>query len=553
MTPEIAANPDLSNRFTQEALVLGRLDHPHIVPIHDLGVDAQGRNYYAMKFVRGTTLKEVLHGLRQGQSATVDRYPLARLLDIFGKTCDAVAYAHSKGIIHRDLKPANIMIGEFGEVLVMDWGIAKILSQPEKAPDGDPPTGTTEGTRYGTIMGTPSFMAPEQAEGRLDAINERTDIYSLGAILYNILALRPPITGSSADAEVMERIKTGRITPPTQRAQDSRDTNVLLHCPDHQVPEALSAVAMQALALEPARRYADVHSLQRDVSAYTAGYAPAAEHAGFFRQMRLSLQRHATLAAAWSVIILLVLGFALHTHHATKEQEETLAQFKSAAPGSHALAGKLMARGLFPDALAPAQLATELDPQQPEHWQRLARVQLALHRPSAASEAIRQAEKLDEANKFTAQAGRSAINWPKPTAPVPCHCMPWAPCITGNTVGACRWMRATRSAELPSRKPPWNSAQAALRQLGLPGRASRDEHGYLKINLGSSKVKDLTLHPITGIFHEPLANTGEGVKGTAHDAAPATVPGVHSSHRSQPAAGPSAAIAHHRLFAGGKS
>ena len=139
MTPEIAANPDLSNRFTQEALVLGRLDHPHIVPIHDLGVDAQGRNYYAMKFVRGTTLKEVLHGLRQGQSTTVDRYPLARLLDIFGKTCDAVAYAHSKGIIHRDLKPANIMIGEFGEVLVMDWGIAKILSQPEKAPDRAPP------------------------------------------------------------------------------------------------------------------------------------------------------------------------------------------------------------------------------------------------------------------------------------------------------------------------------------------------------------------------------------------------------------------------------
>ena len=97
-------------------------------------------------------------------------------------------------------------------------------------------------------MGTPSFMAPEQAEGRLDAINERTDIYSLGSILYNILALRPPITGSSADAEVMERIKTGRITPPAQRVQDPRDTTVLLHCPDHQVPEALSAVAMQALA-----------------------------------------------------------------------------------------------------------------------------------------------------------------------------------------------------------------------------------------------------------------------------------------------------------------
>ena len=493
MTPEIAANPDLSTRFTQEALVLGRLDHPHIVPIHDLGVDAQGRNYYAMKFVRGTTLKEVLHGLRKGQSTTVDRYPLARLLDIFGKTCDAVAYAHSKGIIHRDLKPANIMIGEFGEVLVMDWGIAKILSQTEKAPDSYPPTGTTEGTRYGTVMGTPSFMAPEQAEGRLDAINERTDIYSLGAILYNILALRPPITGSSADAEVMERIKTGRITPPTQRAQNSRDTNVLLHCPDHQVPEALSAVAMQALALEPRGRYADVHSLQRDVSAYTAGYAPAAEHAGFFRQIRLSLRRHATLAAAWSVIILLVLGFALHTHHATKEQEETLAQFKSAAPGSHALAGKLMARGLFPDALAPAQLATELDPQQPEHWQRLARVQFALHRPSAASEAIRQAEKLDEANKFTAQAEPfcNKLAQTYGSGSLPLHALGsvyhWQ-LRRGMSLEA----RYTLSRIAAEKTNSWNSAQAALRQLGLPGRASRDEHGYLKINLGSSKIKDLT-------------------------------------------------------------
>ena len=493
MTPEIALNPDLSNRFTQEALVLGRLDHPHIVPIHDLGVDAQGRNYYAMKFVRGTTLKEVLHGLRQGQSATVDRYPLARLLDIFGKTCDAVAYAHSKGIIHRDLKPANIMIGEFGEVLVMDWGIAKILNQTETTPKTDHPTDASEGTRYGTVMGTPSFMAPEQAEGRLDAINERTDIYSLGSILYNILALRPPITGSSADAEVMERIKTGRITPPAQRVQDPRDTTVLLHCPDHQVPEALSAVAMQALAREPDRRYPDVHSLQRDVAAYTAGYAPVAEHAGFFRQMRLSLRRHATLAAAWSVIILLVLGFAIHTHHARKKQEHTISQYKSAAPGSHALAGKLMARGLFSDALGPAQLATELDPQQPQHWQRLARVQLALHRPTAASEAIRQAKKLNDSNKFTTQAGPFCEQLAQTygAGSLPLHALGsvyhWQ-----HRRGMSLDARYTLSRIAIEKTNSWNNTQAALRQLGLPGRASRDKHGYLRINLGSSKVKDLS-------------------------------------------------------------
>lgn len=493
MTPEIAANADLSSRFTQEALVLGRLDHPHIVPIHDLGVDDQGRNYYAMKFVRGTTLKEVLHGLRQGQASTVERYPLARLLDIFGKTCDAVAYAHSKGIIHRDLKPANIMLGEFGEVLVMDWGIAKILNQPEHIPETDPAPPTSEGTRYGTIMGTPSFMAPEQAEGRLDAINERTDIYSLGSILYNILTLCPPITGSSSDPEVMERIKSGQIVPPLERAKDPRDASILLHCPDHQVPEALSAVAMQALSKEPARRYPDVHSLQRDVAAYTAGYAPVAEHAGFLRQMRLSLRRHATLAAAWSVIILLTLGFAIHTHHARKTQEQTLAQFQSAAPGSHALAGKLMARGLFPDALAPAQLATELDPAQPKHWQRLARVQLALHRPDAAAQSIRQAAKLDDPSRFTAQAGPFCDQLAEAYGPgtLPLHALGsvyhWQ-----HRRGMEMDARYTLSRIASEKTNSWNTAQTALRQLGLPGRASRDAHGYLKLNLGSSKVRDLT-------------------------------------------------------------
>ena len=491
MTPKVAASPELSARFTQEAIVLGRLDHPHIVPIHDIGSDAQGHNYYAMKFVRGTTLKEVLTGLRKGQSKIVDRYPLARLLEIFQKICDAVGNAHSKGIIHRDLKPANIMIGEFGEVMVMDWGIAKILNQPET----DSPTGTlgsNSGTQYGTVMGTPSFMAPEQAEGRLDAINERTDIYSLGAILYNILTLRPPITGEGTNAELMERVKAGQITSPTVFNADTGNAAVLLHCPDRQIPEAISAVAMQALARETSRRYHDVSELKHDIAAYAAGYAPVAEHAGAFRQFRLTLRRNATLTAATSVIALLIIGFGIHAHLKNREQAETVTHFRQAAPTSYHAAGQLMSQGRFKEALATSKLATELDPDKPEHWHRLARIHLALQNPTATLNALKQAGKFGSANKFTTQAGQLCERLTKEYGmeKLPLHGM----------AEVCHW-QYRRNMNMDTRYTlfmieiektnVWQTAQAEVKRLGLSGRLKRDTHGYLDLNFAGTKTSNL--------------------------------------------------------------
>ena len=493
MTPEVAANVSLANRFTQEALVLGRLDHPHIVPIHDLGTDNRGRNYYAMKFVRGTTLKEVLHGLRQGQSAIVERYPLSRLLDVYGKICDAVAYAHSKDIIHRDLKPANIMIGEFGEVMVMDWGIAKILHQPENTPISTQIPSSGEGTQYGTIMGTPSFMAPEQAEGCLDLINQKTDIYSLGAILYNILTLKPPITGSSTDVEVMERIKSGDITPPITYNDNASNLTVLLHCPDHQVPEALSAIAMQALSKEQSRRYSDVHSLQRDIAAFTAGYAPKAEKAGLFRQMHLSVQRHAALASACCVILILILTFATHAYWSEYQQSKAISRYQAVAPKSHEIAGQLMTRGLFAEALSSAELATQLAPNKAPYWRRLARVQLALHRPSATLSSLEEVQKLDGANKYTKQAGKISQQLVERygSGQLPLHALGtifhWQH-RRGMTMDA-RYTLARIESEKTN---VWNAAQSAIRKMGLSGRVQRDQHGYLKINLANTKTKNLS-------------------------------------------------------------
>ena len=486
MTPEVAASASLARRFTQEALVLGRLDHPHIVPIHDLGVDAAGQNYYAMKYVRGTTLKDVLNGLRQGQSNVVDRYPLHQLLRIYQKICDAVAYAHAKGIIHRDLKPANIMLGEYGEVFVMDWGLAKIINQDEEPiPQSAESEGSETGTRYGTVMGTPGFMAPEQAEGRLEAINQRTDIYSLGAILYHILALRPPFTGGGP--EVLEKVKAGQIAPLSKLAGEPHAA-VLVHCPERRVPEALAAVAMEALQRDAANRYPAVEALQRDVAAWQSGYAPRAEHAGRLRQFRLSIRRNGTLAAAASIIVLL--GVALgwqhfrHQHH----RGEDAARLQRTAPICHKQAGDLIAQGNFPGALATAQLAHELDPI-PAHTHRLARVHLALMQPAKAKEVL---ESMDEPHPFGARAlklcDQLIQDFGKGTLPL--HAMgrvhQWQ---THQRLGT----DARHTAALMEREKlaVWQRGSAAMKQIGLSGRLQRDAFGYLKVNLSGTQTRDL--------------------------------------------------------------
>ncbi|NDF01380.1 MAG: serine/threonine protein kinase, partial [Verrucomicrobia bacterium] len=295
------AGPEERLLFQLEARVLGRLAHPNIVPVHDLGVDAEGRQFYTMKLVQGVTLHELLARLKARDAATLAKYPLNALLTIFKKVCDAVAFAHSQGVIHRDLKPQNIMVGEFGEVLVMDWGLAKILpgsavqaivsSSGGGGPGGtlvmnpksaarsgvnedtptvvsDPNAATLAGstaartaaplgfsghqetplphlsssqlTLDGAVMGTPNYMSPEQAAGRVAELDERSDVFSLGGVLYAILTLRPPVEGKDVN-ELLVRVCRGDIAPPLQATV----TTTLPHLPDGRVPEALSAVAMK--------------------------------------------------------------------------------------------------------------------------------------------------------------------------------------------------------------------------------------------------------------------------------------------------------------------
>jgi len=201
-TPDVAE--DLRNRMIREAQIIARLEHPGIVPVHDVGTLPDGRIFYAMKYVRGSRLDEYA---AQGAS-------LRDRLRKFQSVCDAVAFAHAHGVIHRDLKPQNIMIGSFGEVLVLDWGVAKIRDDPRSPASYD--------TIEGTVIGTRHYMSPEQARGEIDQLDERSDIYALGAVLFFLLNDQPKV-GKAAHAicsKAMASAKENRYATASDLSAD---------------------------------------------------------------------------------------------------------------------------------------------------------------------------------------------------------------------------------------------------------------------------------------------------------------------------------------------
>ena len=269
-------SPELAQRLLREAKILAQLEHPGIVPVHDVGMLPDGRVFYTMKFVEGARLDQHVKQL--------DSMP--ERVRLFLRICDAVAFAHARGVLHRDLKPANVMVGPFGEVLVMDWGLAKVLKEDPESSEtvfahrgaeekSSEDTQATTVTGHGTVLGTPGYMSPEQERGETEKIDARSDVFSLGALL-KFVAEKPSANG-------VEKL-----------------------------PRALYAICEKALAQLPEKRYATVSELAGEVSRFLDGFPVSAYSENFLDKTRRFYVRHQVailLITAYLVMRFLVLYF----------------------------------------------------------------------------------------------------------------------------------------------------------------------------------------------------------------------------------------------------
>jgi serine/threonine-protein kinase len=301
LRPERADQPVSWARFLREAQVTGQLEHPGIVPVYEVGRGPDDQApFYTMRFVRGRTLADAARAYHERRGRhQAGPLELRELLTAFVGVCQAVAYAHSRGVLHRDLKPQNVVLGDYGEVIVLDWGLAKVLGEAEgDAPAAAVPVALTgEGSRdetvAGQVLGTPAYMAPEQAEGRLDLLDARTDVYGLGAVLYEVLTGRPPFEGADVTA-VMRGVV--HETPPPPRAVEPG------------APRALEAVCLKALAKKPGERYATARELAGDVQRFLADEPVMAYRDPLSTRLTRWGRRHRALAAAGAVAVLAALG-----------------------------------------------------------------------------------------------------------------------------------------------------------------------------------------------------------------------------------------------------
>ena len=246
---ELAKEPFYRDGFVAEAQIAGQLEHPNIVPVHELSIDESGVPYFTMKLVQGENLGR---WLRDPDRPAGSSERLEAGLDIFVKVCDAVAYAHHRGVIHRDLKPENIMVAAFGQVYLMDWGLARLTKTK-------PASGEYAQMEAPGAVGTPEYMAPEQARGNPAEMDERSDVFGLGAVLYELVSGKRPYGDAPNQDAVLERAKHGRVVPIAEAAQGIG------------LSLRIRKIVEKALAVDPARRYQNVTELQRDVQDFLRG------------------------------------------------------------------------------------------------------------------------------------------------------------------------------------------------------------------------------------------------------------------------------------------
>jgi eukaryotic-like serine/threonine-protein kinase len=316
-----ADNPTSRRRFLTEAEITGGLEHPGIVPVYGLGSYTNGRPFYAMRFIRGESLKEAIAAFHADENLKSDSgrrsLEMRKLLRRFLDVCNAIEYAHSRGVLHRDLKPSNIIVGKHGETLVVDWGLAKALGRPDTdaAPEERtlmPSSGSGSAeTLPGSALGTPAFMSPEQATGDLNRIGPRSDVYSLGATLYVLLTGRPAFKGLDVGA-VLEAVRRGEFERPSTV--------------DPSIDPALEAVCLKAMERSPEDRYASSRALADDVERFMADEPVSARTEPLSERSRRWARRHRSLviAAAASLLVALAASVTIAVLQAVAARRERI-------------------------------------------------------------------------------------------------------------------------------------------------------------------------------------------------------------------------------------
>jgi serine/threonine-protein kinase len=324
---QFAHDPHSRARFLLEAEVTGKLEHPGVVPVYGLGRDASGRPYYAMRFIRGDSLKQAIaqfHAMDgPGRDLGERALALRQLLGRFVSVCNTVAYAHSRGVIHRDLKPDNILLGPYSETLVVDWGLAKLVGRPagaghdaegalelESMSDGDT-------TLPGSPVGTPQYMSPEQASGRLELLGEATDVYGLGATLYCVLTGRAPIDDRRL-ATVLQKVQRGEFPPPRSVKRT--------------VPAALEAICLKAMARDRKDRYSTPQALADDLEHWLADEPISAWREPVSVRARRWVARHrTTVTTAAAAVLVALVGLAAITALEDRSRRELSAKNRDLA------------------------------------------------------------------------------------------------------------------------------------------------------------------------------------------------------------------------------
>ncbi len=328
--PQHAADPRVRSRFLVEAEITGNLEHPGVVPVYGLGAYPDGRPFYAMRFIKGESLKDAIRRFHDadtpGRDPSKRSLAMRQLLRRFIDMCNAVAYAHSRGVVHRDLKPANVMLGKYGETLVVDWGLAKAvgrqatngLTEVDAEASIRPSFGSqVDPTQLGMAIGTPTYMSPEQAGATPAEAGPASDIYSLGGTLYTLLTGRTPVEGAEVGA-VLLQVHRGEIPPPRQVKKG--------------VPVALEAVCRKAMALRPEDRYATALALAADVEGWLADEPVSAYREPWRARVWRWLRRHRTLAAsAAAALVVLLIAMTAGLVVVKGEQQQTQAAWAAEA------------------------------------------------------------------------------------------------------------------------------------------------------------------------------------------------------------------------------